>query len=53
MDPQLLGKFWSLPAPKVLEQLETTPQGLSEDEAKARLGVYGANSLSPRGTPAP
>jgi Mg2+-importing ATPase len=48
MDLQLLGKFWSLPAPKVLEQLETTPQGLSEDEAEARLGVYGANLLKPK-----
>ncbi|MGB8993383.1 MAG: magnesium-translocating P-type ATPase [Desulfobaccales bacterium] len=49
MDLQHLGKFWSLPAPEVLEQLETTPQGLSEDEAKARLGLYGANLLKPKG----
>lgn len=48
MDLQQLGKFWGLPVPRVLEELETTPQGLCQDEAEARLGTWGANLLKPK-----
>ena len=40
--------FWSIPTGDLLQQLETTSQGLGEDEAKARLRLYGANLLKPR-----
>ncbi len=39
--------FWSIPAADLLKQLETTPQGLTEAEARERLKRYGANSLTP------
>ncbi len=38
--------FWSIPAPQQLEQLATTPDGLSNDEAGRRIKRYGANQLS-------
>ena len=40
--------LWSIPTGDLLKQLETTSQGLGEDEAKARLRLYGANLLKPR-----
>ncbi len=40
--------FWSIPSGDLLKQLATTSQGLGEDEAKARLRLYGANLLKPR-----
>jgi Ca2+-transporting ATPase len=37
--------YWSLPLHRVLEELKTSHKGLSEDEARKRLSVYGQNEL--------
>jgi P-type Mg2+ transporter len=37
--------FWSLPADRVLQQLHSSAQGLSDRDAQQRLVKYGANSL--------
>ncbi|MGB8657098.1 MAG: magnesium-translocating P-type ATPase [Candidatus Zixiibacteriota bacterium] len=37
--------FWSIPAPRLLEELQTTPQGLKSEEAEQRLTRYGYNLL--------
>jgi Mg2+-importing ATPase len=39
--------FWSLPADQLLQQSETTPEGLKEAEARQRLQRYGPNLLKP------
>jgi len=46
LDPQPV--FWSIPAAELLRQLQTTPQGLTNDEARQRFIRYGANLLNPR-----
>ena len=40
--------FWSIAAAEMLPQLQTTPQGLTSDEARLRLARYGANLLKPK-----
>ncbi|MFN6395125.1 MAG: magnesium-translocating P-type ATPase [Aphanizomenon sp.] len=40
-----LSNFWNLPADQVLVKVQSTPQGLSSEDAKQRLSQYGANSL--------
>src|SRR5512144_804306 len=40
--------FWSIAATEMLQQLQTTAQGLTTDEARARLTRYGANLLKPK-----
>jgi Mg2+-importing ATPase len=45
---QIPEAFWSLPASELLHQLQTTPQGLSDDEAIHRLTRYGPNLLKPK-----
>ncbi len=40
--------FWSVPATELLQQLQTTPQGLTSDEAQQQLRRYGANLLRPK-----
>lgn len=40
--------FWSLPAPQLLRQLETTPRGLTSRAARRRLTRYGPNRLKPK-----
>jgi len=40
--------FWSIPAPELFRQLQTTPQGLTNDEAQQRLARYGFNLLKPK-----
>ena len=40
--------FWSIAAHEMLQQLQTTAQGLTIDEARARLTRYGANLLKPK-----
>lgn len=40
--------FWSIAANETLQQLQTTAQGLTTDEARSRLTRYGANLLKPR-----
>jgi Mg2+-importing ATPase len=46
LDPQ--PAFWSIPAAELLQQLQTTPQGLTNDEARQRFIRYGANLLKPK-----
>jgi len=40
--------FWSIPTAELLQQLQTTPQGLTNDEARQRFIRYGANLLKPK-----
>jgi P-type Mg2+ transporter len=44
MNPQH-PSFWSLPADRVLQELHSSANGLSDREAQQRLVKYGANSL--------
>jgi Mg2+-importing ATPase len=41
-------QFWSVPSLELLQQLQTTPQGLTSDEVQQRLLRYGSNLLKPR-----
>jgi len=41
-------QFWSVPLLELLQQLQTTPQGLMNEEARQRLLRYGANLLKPK-----
>jgi Mg2+-importing ATPase len=41
-------QFWSVPLLELLRQLQTTPQGLMNEEARQRLLRYGANLLKPK-----
>jgi len=45
---QNLASFWSIPAKELLKSLQATPGGLTSNEAKKRLAVYGANRLKPQ-----
>src|SRR5512136_1261239 len=38
-------QFWSVPPFELLQQLQTTPQGLTSDEVQQRLLRYGSNLL--------
>jgi Mg2+-importing ATPase len=40
--------FWSLPAAELLAHLQTTPSGITSDEARQRLARFGSNLLTPR-----
>ena len=40
--------FWSIAATEMLQQLQATAQGLTTDEARARLTRYGTNLLKPK-----
>jgi Mg2+-importing ATPase len=40
-----LNQFWSLPAPGLVKLLVTSDAGLTQDEAKRRLKLYGPNRL--------
>jgi len=40
--------FWNSPTAELLEQFQTTPDGLAQDEAQQRLALYGANLLKPK-----
>jgi Mg2+-importing ATPase len=39
--------FWNTSATEILQQLHTTANGLTGDEARSRLARYGANRLKP------
>jgi len=41
-------QFWSVPLLELLQQLQTTPQGLMNEEARQRLLRYGSNLLKPK-----
>ena len=47
METQQFLAFWSISGTQLLSQLETSTQGLSREEAKARLARPGANQLKP------
>jgi Mg2+-importing ATPase len=40
--------FWSIPAPELLQQLQTSREGLTSEEARQRLDRYGPNLLKPK-----
>jgi Mg2+-importing ATPase len=40
--------FWSTPASALLQQLQTSPEGLTSEEARERLDRYGLNLLKPK-----
>jgi len=40
--------FWSVPAPEMLQELQTTTEGLKSSESSERLKRYGANILKPK-----
>jgi len=40
--------FWSVSSFELLQQLQTTPQGLVSDEVQRRLLRYGSNLLKPK-----
>jgi len=40
--------FWSIPSDKLLERLQTTSRGLSNNEVWKRLEQYGSNRLRPK-----
>src|SRR4030042_1597323 len=41
-------QFWSVPSLELLQQHQTTPQGLMDDEVQRRLLRYGSNLLKPK-----
>jgi Mg2+-importing ATPase len=44
---QLPKAFWNISVTEILQKLGTTKEGLTDDEAKARLARHGANLLKP------
>jgi magnesium-transporting ATPase (P-type) len=42
---QSLDRFWDSPLRALLEVLQASPAGLTSEEAKERLRLYGTNSL--------
>ncbi|HHV24653.1 MAG: magnesium-translocating P-type ATPase [Methanosarcina sp.] len=41
-------EFWSFPASEILQELQTTAEGLKSSESSERLKKYGANILKPK-----
>jgi len=41
-------QFWSVPASELLQRLQTTPKGLTDDEAGQRLRQFGPNIVKPK-----
>lgn len=41
----VLAAFWSLEPPELFQRLQTTPKGLTSEEASRRLMRFGANRL--------
>lgn len=46
-EPEVVDRFWARPADELLDQLATTPAGLSAEEAARRLARSGPNQLAP------
>lgn len=46
--PDINEAFWNLSLDKVLGQLKTRKEGLSSEETKERLSIYGPNLLKPK-----
>jgi P-type Mg2+ transporter len=40
--------FWNIPAAELLQQLQTTSQGLTGEESRRRITQYGPNLLKPK-----
>jgi len=40
--------FWTVTAAELFQELQTTPQGLTDDEAKEQLKRFGSNLLKPK-----
>lgn len=45
--------YWSVPENTLTEVLETTPEGLTQEEAKKRLSIYGQNTFTAKNTNTP
>lgn len=45
---QLPPEFWSISTAEMLKSLESAKSGLTGNEAKKRLSIYGANQLKPK-----
>ncbi|MCX6223225.1 MAG: HAD-IC family P-type ATPase, partial [Bacteroidia bacterium] len=45
---QIPTSFWSISVPEMLQKLETAKGGLTSNEAKKRLALYGSNLLKPK-----
>jgi Mg2+-importing ATPase len=45
---QIPASFWGVSADDMLRQLDSTPKGLTGDEARKRLAQYGPNLLKPQ-----
>jgi P-type Mg2+ transporter len=45
---QLPPAFWCVSATEILQRLETATEGLSSEEARQRLALYGSNLLEPQ-----
>src|ERR1051326_6254557 len=43
-----IDSFWAYAPEKILVELQTSAQGLSEDEARGRLDQFGPNHLKPK-----
>jgi P-type Mg2+ transporter len=41
-------QYWHQPAPELLQDLQASPQGLSEADSAQRIKTYGPNRLQPR-----
>jgi Mg2+-importing ATPase len=46
MSDDSFDRFWSLPAGLLIDRLATSPAGLSQIEAEARLARYGPNTVA-------
>jgi len=40
--------FWSISSDELLQQIQSTQQGLTDDEAKRRINLFGYNRLKPK-----
>jgi Mg2+-importing ATPase len=45
-NPAPLAAYWSIPFEQLLTELHSSPNGLSQDEAKRRVYQYGPNSIT-------
>jgi len=45
---QISDNYWSLSTETLLEKLQTSLEGLSNNEYEARLGFFGYNRLKPK-----
>ena len=48
MKNELPSSFWSIPVAEIIKKLETKKEGLTSNEARKRLTLYGSNLLKPQ-----